>query len=103
MVAVELARQQWEEGHRRLEREARDRPEAAELYAQVEAITEELRRRVGETFTLTELARVYAEADDWSLRAAADRSPGGGALGTVADAQAAAFHLYSRGAVDYRP
>ena len=48
---LETARQQWEEGDRRLTAEPRD-PDAYEtLMAQVEAVTEALRRRIGEHFT----------------------------------------------------
>ena len=37
--AVEQARQQWEEGHRRLQSRAHDRPVYERLYAQVESIS----------------------------------------------------------------
>jgi hypothetical protein len=98
-VAVENARLQWEDGHRRLNELSADRPTYERLLAQVEVLIDELNRRVGQTFTLAELAAAYDEADRWLLEVL---PPGDGAvqLGLVEDA---AFHLYARGAVDYAP
>ncbi len=59
-AAVEHARQQWEEGHRRLESRAGERPVYERLHAQVDSLLDELRKRVGQTFTLEQLASVYA-------------------------------------------
>jgi hypothetical protein len=101
--AVEHARQEWEEGHRRLEVEARDHARAEALYAQLELVLGELRRRMGETFTLAELARAYRSADDWSRAALSDRAEGPGWGRSLATVEAAAFHVYARGAVDYAP
>ena len=98
-VAVENARLQWEEGYRRLNEHASDRATYWQLLAQVDVLIDELNRRVGQTFTLAELAAAYDDADRWLLEVL---SPGAGAvqLGLVEDA---AFHLYARGAVDYAP
>jgi hypothetical protein len=98
-VAVENARHQWEDGYRRLREHASDEPLHQHLLAQVELLLDELNRRVGQTFTLAELAGAYQEADRWLLEVL---PPGSGAIqvGLVEDA---AFHLYARGAVDYRP
>jgi hypothetical protein len=98
-VAVETARLQWEEGYRRLNEYASDRSTYQRLLAEVEVLIDELNRRVGQTFTLAELAAAYDEADRWLLEVL---PPGAGAvqLGLVEDA---AFHLYARGAVDYAP
>ena len=98
-VAVENARLQWEDGYRRLKEHASDAPLYQHLLAQVDTLIDELNRRVGQTFTLAELAAAYGEADRWLLEVL---SPGAGAvqLGLVEDA---AFHLYARGAVDYAP
>jgi len=98
-VAVQNARLQWEDGYRRLREHASDRPTYQRLLAQVDVLTGELNRRVGQTFTLAELAAAYDEADRWLLEVL---PPGAGAvqLGLVEDA---AFHLYARGAVDYEP
>jgi hypothetical protein len=98
-VAVENARHQWEEGYRRLREHASDPSVYQRLLAQVDVVLDELNRRVGQTFTLAELARAYRDADRWLLEVL---PPGAGAIqvGLVEDA---AFHLYARGAVDYRP
>lgn len=98
-VAVDHARQQWEEGHRRLQSQASDRATSLRLYAQVEQVLAELTRRLGQTFTLSELAAAYREADNW-LPEILGPSLGAGDLAIVVDA---AFHLYARGAVDYSP
>jgi hypothetical protein len=101
--AVEHARQQWEEGHRRLESRAGDRPVYNRLQDQVAAVREELRRRVGQTFTLAQLADVYAGAERWSRDAAARGAPETTRPEDLATVEDAAFHLYARGAVDYTP
>ena len=98
-VAVENARLQWEDGYRRMKEHASDRATYQRLLAQVDVLIVELNRRVGQTFTLAELAAEYEQADRWLLEVL---PPGGGAvqLGLVEDA---AFHLYARGALDYAP
>jgi hypothetical protein len=102
-VSVELVRREWEEGHRRLLVAARETPRSETLFAQVEAVMAELRKRVGKTFTLEQLADVYAEADRWSPDAVAERADVPGWPRTATLATDAAFHLYARGAVDYLP
>lgn len=101
-AAVELARGEWDDAERRLEGEARDATRYRGLLEQVELLVDELRRRVGQTFTLGELADVYADADRWSREALtwSDR-PGWPATQTLV--QAAAFGRYARGAIDYEP
>lgn len=101
--AVEHARQQWEESARRLEQEARDRAHRLQLLRQVEAVTAELRRRIGETFTLAELAREYARAEVWSREVVAATEPPPGWPGTLSLVEGAAFRAYARGAIDYAP
>ena len=98
-VAVENARLQWENGYRRLNEHASDRPTYERLLAQVDVLIDQLNRRVGQTFTLAELAVAYDEADRWLLEVLGP-GPGAVQLGLVEDA---AFHLYARGAVDYTP
>ena len=101
-VALEHARQEWEQGYRRLQATSSDARLHRRLLEQVEVVTVELRRRVGQTFTLAELAEAYATADDWS-REALTRESGPGDLANAAMVEDAAFHLYARGAVDYAP
>jgi hypothetical protein len=102
-VAVEVARREWEESNRQLESEARDGSRYIRLLEQVEAVTAELRKRVGQTFTLAELADEYARAERWSRDAVVSTAPPPGWPGTLTVVEGAAFHQYARGAVDYTP
>jgi hypothetical protein len=101
---VELARQQWQDGERRIEETRPDRERYVDLTHQVDVVVAGLRKRVGQVFTLGELAEAYDGADEWArelLDSAADPdAPPTAEAGTVADA---AFHAYARGAADYRP
>jgi hypothetical protein len=103
-VDVELARQQWKDGQRRLDETRRtDEQRFAGLAGQVDLVVAALRGRVGQTFTMSELAAAYDGADDWVRELLDDEDPEGGPpaeAGTVADA---AFESYARGATDYRP
>lgn len=102
-VPVDLARQQWEEGYRRFKDEAADPRSREQLAEQIEALTRELRRRIGGSFTIAELAEGYSDADRWGFETLAEqvRTPGWSRFVSVATD--AAFHLYARGARDYRP
>jgi hypothetical protein len=102
-VEVDNARLEWEESTRRLEAEAGNRARYLALLEQVEAVSAELRRRIGETFTLEELASEYARAESWSRDAVAASSPPPGWPRTLTLVEGAAFHRYARGAVDYEP
>ncbi|MBA3413057.1 MAG: hypothetical protein H0T09_05135 [Actinobacteria bacterium] len=102
-VLVETARQEWEEGLRRLEAERGDPARYEPLLAQVEAVREELTRRVGGAFTLAELAEAYRQADRWSREAISGRAEVRGWAGWLAAVQGAAFELYSHAASDYKP
>ncbi len=102
-AAVEHARQEWEQSARRLEEEASDPARYERLLEQVDVVGAELRRRVGETFTLAELARAYEGAERWTRDAVAETSPPPGWARTLSVVEGAAFHRYSRGAVDYTP
>jgi hypothetical protein len=102
-VSVQSARHEWEESDRRLAEAARDRDRYERLLAQVDAVTAELRRRIGETFTLAQLADVYAGADHWSRDAVETVAPAPGWAGTLSVVEGAAFHRYARGALDYAP
>jgi hypothetical protein len=100
---VELARQHWNDGNRRVEATRRDRSRHARQLRYVELVLGGLRRRVGQTFTLKELAEVYDRADAWVPDLLDDAEPDEGPVsepGTITDA---AFHHYARGAMDYRP
>ena len=72
--AIENARYQWDEGERRL-RQA-DPEYAADLDRVLWQIVDELRKRLGSTFTLEELAALYNEGTDWADDIAARREAG---------------------------
>ena len=97
------ARREWEEGHRRLREEVSRAAQPDRLLAQVDAVGAELRRRVGGTFTLRELAAAYAGAERWSRGVVAEQAPAPGWPRTLSLVEAAAFHEYARGAQDYEP
>ena len=103
MSVLETTRREWEEGNRRLQAAASDRVAYQRLLAEVEVVLDQLRRQVGQTFTLDELAAAYAEADRWVQEALAEAEPAPGWPARSTTVQDAAFHLYSRGAVDYKP
>jgi len=96
-----LLRQEWEEGHRALERERDDPRRYERLLEQVEVVTAELRRRVGQTYTLDELALAYRDAERWAREAVEGRAPSSGWPRDLSLVLAAAFFAYQRGAVDY--
>jgi hypothetical protein len=95
---LENALFQWEEGLRVLR--AIEAPRERRLADRVvAAIQDELRRRVGPTFSAAELAGLYGEGTDWCRQVATDVAPGLDADGqALADA---AFWLYLRGATDF--
>lgn len=100
--SVELVRQHWAEGHRRLE-QTREPQLHARLLRQVEIVTDELRARVGKTFTIAELAEIYGGADRWARAAVEEHAEEGEWLASAGTAADAAFYFYARGARDYRP
>jgi len=102
-VVTEAVRQEWGEGYRRFESAAREPVVGERLLAQLEVVTSELRKRIGETFTLDELAAMYERADAWVRHAISERAATPGWTRNVAIVEDAAFHLYQRGAVDYTP
>jgi hypothetical protein len=103
VVALESTRREWEQGYRRLDDKLTDPVASARLRAQLEVVTDELRRRIGQHYTLDELARCYVDADRWVREAIAEHASSPGWPRHLALVQDAAFHLYSRGAVDYAP
>ena len=95
---LENALFQWEEGWRALQaiEDARERRQADRVVA---AVQEELRRRIGPTFTAAELADLYGRGTDWALQLTIEvASAAEGDAQSLADA---AFWLYLRGAGDF--
>ena len=102
-VVIEAVRHEWEDGYRRFEAASRDPVAAERLNAQLEVVTDELRRRIGQTFTVEQLAIAYDRADAWVRDAVSEHAATPGWPRTLALVEDAAFHLYQRGAVDYAP
>jgi hypothetical protein len=99
---VESARLEWEHAYRDLAKAAHDPALEPRVRDQLAVLTAELRKRVGGTFTLRELADEYAVADRWARDVLAEQGAPGWPR-TLSLVEGAAFHLYARGAVDYRP
>jgi hypothetical protein len=93
--AVENAIFQWEEGERRLR--SAEEPARRQLESVAGAVLEELRRRLGSTFTVSELANLYNEDTDWAAEIV-ERRFAGTDVSSVVDA---AFNRYAREAADY--
>lgn len=95
---LENALFQWEDGLRQMH--AIDDPRERRIAERVvEAIRDELRRRIGPTFTAAQLAELYGRGTDWCQQVAADVAPA-----ATSDAQSlagAAFALYLRSASDF--
>ena len=98
-MSYETARQQWQEGARRLDEAPKER---LRTYTRVtEAIYFELRRRLGSTFTIDELVDLYEDGTLWAQELAmqtARDDPWAWEPRIVVDA---AFARYVREASDY--
>ena len=88
--AIENALYQWHDGDRRLAATAE--PARADLDRAAYAVIEELRKRLGSTFLLEELADLYHRGTDWATELAARYGAGTDAAAVVD----AAFARYAR-------
>lgn len=89
----------WDEGLRRLED---DTGLAPARHGIVEAVHEELRRRIGHDFSQDELADAYSTAGEWYLDLASQVAPRLPAAWEPSVTLDAAFALYGRRARDAR-
>lgn len=96
---VAAARYAWEDGLTRLEPLM---PAGGTRMRIVGAVHDELRRRVGATFRLSDLARAYDGASSWYLDLAARLAPREPDLWDPAVTLDGAFGLYQRFATDAR-
>jgi hypothetical protein len=103
VAALEIVRQEWDEANRRFDDAARDPALRPRLLEQLDVVLDELRKRVGQSFSLEDLANAYVAADRWVPEAVEERAAAPGWPRHLADVQGAAFHRYQRGAVDYAP
>jgi hypothetical protein len=100
---VAVARHEWEDGTRRLEAARDDEPRYLQLLELLDLVVDELRKRVGQTYTLAQLAAAYGEAETWVRELLDERSSLPGWPRHLTTVLAAAFDAYQLGAVDYAP
>jgi hypothetical protein len=93
--ALENALFQWREGERRVA--ATTEPARADLERAVAVVVDELRKRLGSTFVVDELADLYADGTDWATELAVRQGASMDAA-TVVDA---AFARYAREASNF--
>ena len=100
---VEVTRQEWEEGTRRLEGARDDERRYRQLLRSLELLLDELRKRVGQTYTLGELVAAYGDSDRWAREVLEEHAETSGWSRDLTIVCAAAFGAYQRGATDYEP
>ena len=103
MSQVEVARFEWEEGARRLEAAREDPRRYRQLLELLELVLDELRKRIGQTYTLAELVVAYGESDRWAREVLEERGATPTRPRDLSVVLAAAFDAYQRGAIDYEP
>ena len=96
MDAVQLIRHEWRDGARQFEEERADARRYHALVEQLDAVVDELRKQIGQTYTLAELAHAYRDAERWGREFVVSPRD-------VSLVLASAFYAYQRGAVDYAP
>ena len=82
---------------------ARRRARYRQLLELLELVLDELRKRVGQTYTLEELAAAYGESERGRARSSTERAAMPGWPRDLTTVLAAAFDAYQRGAIDYKP
>jgi hypothetical protein len=92
---------QWEEGYRRLQAARSDPEEYRQLGRVVVAVEDTLRKRLGSSFSIEELAAVYRQDVDWDLELAMQKVPPRSASWDSSTVVDAAFYLYMREASDF--
>jgi hypothetical protein len=100
---IEVARQEWEQGSRRLEAARDDGPRYRQLLELLDLVLHELRKQVGQTYTLQELVVAYGDSERWAREVLAERAPAPDWPRLLTTVLAAAFDTYQRGAMDYEP
>jgi hypothetical protein len=103
MSRIEIARHEWGDGTRWLEAAREEPARYRQLLELHELVLDELRKRIGQTYTLGELVAAYAESDRWGREVLDDRASVPGWPRDLTTVLAAAFDTYQRGASDYEP
>lgn len=98
---LENAIYEWQEGHRRLQELAAQPALQRRVYRAVDAVRDELRHRIGSTFSAAQLADLYGRGTDWCLEVAARVDPEGSSDWDPQVVTDAAFYLQLRGAYDW--
>jgi hypothetical protein len=99
--SLTLTRHEWADGYRRLEAERDDPRRYQRLLEEVDLVADELRKKIGQTFTLDELEDCYRDAERWARELVGERALDASWPRDLSLVVAAAFHIYQRGAVDY--
>jgi len=103
MSRIEVARQEWGDGSRRLEAAREDERRYRQLLEFLDLVLDELRKRIGQTYTLRELVSAYGDSERWARELLEERAPAPGWPRDLTLVLAAAFDAYQRGAIDYEP
>src|SRR3954471_5099140 len=98
-VPFETAREQWEDGMRRLDEAYPEQINTLERVTR--EIQQELRRRLGGMFTLDELSDLYDEGTGWGTDLAGEVAPDEPFAWDARVVADAAFGRYARAATDY--
>ena len=103
MSRIEIARHEWGEGTRKLEAAREEPARYRQLLELHELVLDELRKRVGQTYTLEELVAAYAHSDRWGREVLDERAAVAGWPRDLTTILEAAFDTFQRGAIDYEP
>ena len=103
MSQIEVVRQEWEEGSRRLEAAREDERRYRQLLELLDLVLDELRKRIGQTYTLGELVAAYGQAERWAREVLEERAETPTWPRDLSIVLATAFDAYQRGAIDYEP
>ncbi len=103
MSQIEVMRQEWEEGTRRLEAARDDARRYRQLLELLDLVLAELRKQIGQRYTLRELVDAYGESERWAREVLEERAPSPGWPRDLTTVLAATFDAYQRGAQDYEP
>jgi hypothetical protein len=101
--SVAVAKHEWEDGTRRLEAARDDVGRYHQLLELLDLVIDELRKRIGQTYTLEQLTAEYGAAESWARELLDERSAVPGWPRDLTTVLAAAFDAYQLGAVDYTP
>jgi hypothetical protein len=101
---LESMRRDWFDGERRLAAARVRDPARAVLYDRVVAeLRRTLRRRIGQTFSLADLAQVYSRSAVWTRDVAQRTAPGAAYAHDLAVTADAVFAEAARQASDWTP